>query len=67
MDLPNPEAVEKTTLKGEVRVIINGAGNVEVAELNLVRNKRNTSAWVIAPEDVEKILKVRKAKDAPKK
>lgn len=66
-DLPDPKTVEKTTLKGELRVKIDGAGNVELSELNLVRNKRNTSAWVIAPEDVLRILKMRKADDTPKK
>jgi hypothetical protein len=66
-DLPDPKSTEKTTLKGHLRVKINGAGNVEMSELNLVRNKLNTSAWVIAPEDVTRILRMRKAEDAPKK
>jgi len=66
-DLPDPQTVEKTTLKGDLRVKINGAGHVELTELNLVQNKFNTSAWVIAPEDVTRILKMRKADETPKK
>jgi hypothetical protein len=66
-DLPDPKSVEKTTLKGTLKVKINGAGNVELSELNLVRNKLTKTAWVIAPEDVIRILKMRKADNAPKK
>jgi hypothetical protein len=66
-DLPDPKSVEETTLKGALKVKINGAGNVELSELKLVRNKLNTSAWVIAPEEVTRILKMRKADDTPKK
>ena len=68
-DLPDPKTVEKTTLKGDLRVKINGAGYVELKEISLVRNKRNAAAWVIAPDDVDRILKMRKAsgEDQPKK
>lgn len=48
------------TLKGDVRVIIDGAGQVKLSELRLVPNKFDATAWVIAPEDVARILKIRK-------
>ena len=68
-DLPDPTTNEQTTLKGDLRVTINGAGNVELTELRLVRNKLSTSAWVIAPADVTRILKMRKTAEdkQPKK
>lgn len=68
-DLPDPKAVDQTTLKGALRVKVNGAGEVQLEELRLVRNKFNTSAWVIAPEDFARILKMRKeaGDEQPKK
>jgi hypothetical protein len=67
--LPDPKSVERTMLNGEIRVRVNGAGEVSLKEISLVRNKRNTSAWVIAPDDVEQILKLRRSsgKEPPKK
>src|SRR2546425_10932828 len=44
-DLPDPKSVETATLKGELRVKINGAGQVELKEITLVRNKLSTEAW----------------------
>lgn len=66
-DLPDPKTVEKTTLKGALRVKINGAGNVELKELTLVRNRFNSAAWVIAPDEVTRILKMRKGEKKPEK
>jgi hypothetical protein len=60
-DMADPKSVEQTTLKGELRVKVNGAGEVDLKELRLVRNKNNAEAWVIAPEDFTRILKMRKA------
>src|SRR5690349_9598053 len=59
-DLPDPKAVAQATLKGELRVKINGAGEVPVAELRLVRNPFNPGAWVIAPDEVTRIVRLRK-------
>lgn len=56
----------KGTLKGQVRVKINGAGEVKLEELQLVPNKRG-DGWVIAPDDFARIVKLRKAQDAKKK
>src|ERR1019366_10363503 len=44
-ELPDLNAVEQATLKGKLRVAVNGAGDVELTELHLVRNKFNNSAW----------------------
>ena len=68
-DVPDPKTVDRVTLKGELRVKVNGAGQVQLEELRLVRNKLNASAWVIAPEDVTRILKMRKTpgSEQPKK
>jgi hypothetical protein len=60
-DRSDLKAGEKTKLEGELRVVIDGAGHVSVKELHLVRNKFDTSAWVIAPEDFKRILELRKA------
>jgi hypothetical protein len=60
-DLPDPKVTEKATLKGELRVKVNGAGQVALTELRLVRNPFNDAAWVIAPEDVTRILALRAA------
>lgn len=59
----DPQNPARATLKGDLRVIINGAGDVKLNELRLVQNKYNASAWVIAPEDVAQILKLRKEAD----
>jgi hypothetical protein len=48
------------TLKGDVLVVIDGAGEVRLRELNLVTNKYNRAAWVVAPADFERIMKIRK-------
>ena len=61
--LPEEKTVGKATLKGELRVTIDGAGDVALKELNLVRNKYNAEAWVIAPADVTRILGMRKASE----
>jgi hypothetical protein len=66
-DLPDPKTHETASLKGELRVKITGAGQVGVKELNLVRNKLNLEAWVIAPADVTRILELRKASGDDKK
>jgi hypothetical protein len=55
------------TLKGQIRVKINGAGEVKLEELQLVPNKRDSKSWVIAPDDYAKIVKLRKAQDEKKK
>ena len=60
-DLPDPQSVERATLKGGLRVKVNGEGQVELKEISLVRNKRSTDAWIIAPDDVARILKMRNA------
>jgi hypothetical protein len=60
-DLPDPKTAERATLKGDLRVKVDGAGQVQLEELRLVRNKFDPTAWVIAPEDVTRILKLRKA------
>jgi hypothetical protein len=67
--LPDPKSVERTKLEGEIRVRINGAGQVQLKELSLVRNKLDANAWVIAPEDVARILKLRNSssQEQPKK
>ena len=59
--LPNAADAKATTLKGKVRVQINGAGEVSLGELGLVQNRNNAGAWVIAPGDVTRILEMRKA------
>ncbi len=63
------KSADKATLKGKIQVKVAGAGQVQVAELNLVRNKLNPEAWVIAPEDVARILKIQSGADKkqPKK
>ena len=67
-DLPEEETIGKATLKGELRVKIDGAGDVALKELNLVRNKYNAEAWVIAPADVTRIIRMRKVnEDQPNK
>lgn len=67
-DLPDPKSVDRATLKGELCVKVNGAGQVQLGELHLVRNKFNTSAWVIASDDAARILKMRNAaSEEPKK
>jgi hypothetical protein len=45
------------------------SGEVQLKELSLVRNKSDETAWVIAPEDVSRILKLRNApsQEQPKK
>ncbi len=60
-DLPSAKSAEQATLKGEIRVKVNGAGEVALRELGLVRNQFNPDAWVIAPADVALIIKMRKA------
>lgn len=65
-DVPDPTVAETTTLKGDLRVTINGAGHVDVKELGLVRNKYAPETWQIAPAEVTRILKLRKVEE-PKK
>jgi hypothetical protein len=67
--VPDPKAEDRATLKGELQVKINGAGQVKLEELRLVRNKYDATAWVIAPEEVTLILNIRKGPkvEEPKK
>lgn len=59
-DIADPSKTEKTTLKGDIGVDIAGAGRVTVSELNLVRNRYNRDSWVIAPEDVARLLTMKR-------
>jgi hypothetical protein len=58
-EVADPKSVDRTQLKGKIRVTIDGAGQAELAELNFVRNKYNPDAWVIAPTDVTRVIKSR--------
>jgi hypothetical protein len=59
-EVPEPNAEGRAVLKGDIRVKIDGAGEVKLLELRLVPNKRGKNSWVIAPEDFERIGKLRK-------
>jgi hypothetical protein len=61
--LPDPKTKGEAKLAGDLSVVIDGAGQVRLKELRLVRNKFNSSAWVIAPEDFKRILQLRKGSD----
>jgi hypothetical protein len=65
--VPEPDAEGRSILKGDIRVKINGAGEVKLDELRLVRNKRDKKTWVIASEDFERIVKLRKEADKKSK
>jgi hypothetical protein len=48
-------------LKGAIRVRINGAGEAHLEELHLVRHTKGGKHWLIAPDELDKILQARRS------
>ena len=58
---PDADDPLKATLKGKVRVFCRYGGDVELDALRLVRDKADEDAWRLAPDEVDRTLKLRKA------
>jgi hypothetical protein len=50
----------RATLTGKVRIFSRYGGDVEVATLTLVRDKKDDATWRVAPKEVERTFQIRK-------
>lgn len=56
-----PAEVDGGTLKGAIRLTIDGAGDVRLEELRVVQHTKGGKLWLIDPDEIDRVLHARDA------